>query len=114
MKKILAIAAFAALLSSCVSYQELAEEASSATAQAEKEVMAAKKMEYLWRDTEATLEKAKKAQAKAAKAKESGDSAAAKELARKAAALANTARTEAVLAQQQAKAEANAGPRYLD
>lgn len=114
MKKILAIAACAALLGGCVSYQELADEASTATSKAEKEIKAANKMEFLWRDTEKTLASAKKAQAEAKKAKAAGDSGKAKELARQAVTLANQAHSEAVLAQKQAKTEAKAGPRYLD
>lgn len=112
MKKTVLFAALALSLSGCVSYQELAKDANSVTAQAEKEVNAAKNMEYLWRDTEAMLTAAKKASADAKKADAAGDSGKAKELAKQAKSLASKALKQAQMAQIQAKAEAGAKPYY--
>ena len=112
MKKTVFIAALALSLGGCVSYQELAKEANTVTAQAEKEVKAAKKMEYIWRDTEAMLKASKKASADAKKANAAGDGGKAKELAKKAKSLAAKALEQAKLAQIQAKAEAGAKPYY--
>jgi len=67
-------------------------------AQAEAEIKVTKGMENLWRDTESMLEDAKKALA-------SGDKSTASQLAKK-------ALSEAKLAQQQAKDNADAGPKY--
>jgi len=91
-KKTLLISAFAMVLSACgpnydaMSYDEL-------VANANKEIKAAKSMKYEWRDTGKILKKA-------AEAKKGGDEAKAKKLARQ-------ALDQALLAQEQAKAESN-------
>lgn len=73
------------------SYKEL-------LAQAQTEIAKAKKMNYLWRDTEKLVKKAKAARA-------DGDNPKAKKLLKKAI-------KQAQLAQQQAKDQANAKPVY--
>jgi hypothetical protein len=92
MKKTLLISAFVVALSACgpnydaMSYDELVKNAN-------KEIAAAKDMKYLWRDTEKEMKKA-------AKLKKEGKEADAKKAVRK-------ALDQALLAQKQAKAEAN-------
>jgi len=112
MRKILLTAAVAVALSGCVTYDKLAKETNDLIAQAETEIQAANKTEYLWRDTEKFLKGAQKTIAAAKKANAAGDSAKAKELAGKAKDLAAKARDQALMAQQQAKDNANAAPRY--
>lgn len=91
-KKTLLVSAFALALSACgpnydaMSYDELVQHAN-------KEIKAAKGMNYLWRDTEKTLKKA-------AKAKKGGDEAKAKKLAR-------AALDQALMAQDQAKEQSS-------
>ena len=92
MKKIIisgAIALFASSMIGCQSgpsYDEL-------VAEANKEMKVAKKMKFLWRDTGKIMKQAKKAKA-------AGDTAKAKKLVQKAI-------SQAKLAQQQAKDQAN-------
>lgn len=94
MKKSLIAAALAASLAACAtgpSYDEV-------MAQAQAEAKVAKKMNYLWRDTEKSMKEAEKA-------KKAGDDDKALKLAKK-------ALFQAKAAQKQAQAEANAGPKY--
>lgn len=97
MKKVLLIGAIAVGLSACapnydnMSYAEL-------VANAKTEMANAKKMKYLWRDTGKILKKAEKEH-------KAGDEAKAKKLARK-------ALDQALLAQKQAKEQANPKVRF--
>ncbi|MDH5633818.1 MAG: SoxXA-binding protein [Gammaproteobacteria bacterium] len=94
MKKSLILAAAMLALGGCATSPD----PSTVIAEAENEIKVAKKMNYLWRDTEKHLEGAKKAQA-------DGDNEKANKLAKK-------ALSEAKLAQQQAKDNAGAGPNF--
>lgn len=88
------LAVFAGSLIGCASgpsYEEL-------VAEADKEIKVAKSMNYLWRDTGKLMKQA-------AKAKADGNNSEAKALVQK-------ALDQAKIAQQQAKAEANAKPTY--
>ncbi len=97
MKKALTIAALTLTLGACATTPDTSE-ADNAIAAAEKEVAAAKKTGFLWRDTEKFLDAAKKAKA-------DGDIAGAVKSA-------NKALSEAKLAQVQAKDNTNPKPRY--
>jgi hypothetical protein len=96
-KTILFSAVLALTLSACAGMQS-SQELDDTIAQAEKEIAAAKKANYLWRDTEKFLADAKKLKA-------DGDVEAATKLAKK-------ALSEAKLAQKQAQDQAKAGPKY--
>ncbi len=98
MKKTIVFSAILAMtLSACAGMQSSAE-LDETIAQAEKEIAAAKKANYLWRDTEKFLADAKKL-------KTDGDVEGASKLAKK-------ALSEAKLAQKQAQDQAKAGPKY--
>jgi hypothetical protein len=109
MKKLVLLFSFAALLSACAGQSGTqpsnaaaptanGSAADQAIAQAEAEIKAAKGANYLWSNTEKFLEDAKKAKA------EGNNEEAVK--------LANKAAKHAKLAQQQAKDNANARPRF--
>lgn len=97
MKKTIVAASLALTLGACAGMQSTAE-LDNTIAQAEKEIAATKKMNYLWRDTESFLETAKKLKA-------DGDIDGATKQAKK-------ALSEAKLAQKQAQDQANAKPQY--
>lgn len=88
------------------------EEYNQLAAQAENEIKLADKTGFLWRDTEKFMEQSKAAKAAADKARQSGDSAAAKKEFDQAMKLAKEALTQAKLAEQQAKDQANPVIRY--
>ena len=98
MKKTIVFSAILALtLSACASMQNT-QELDDTIAQAEKEMAAAKKMNYLWNNTDKFLDEAKKLKA-------DGDIEGATKSAKK-------ALTEAKLAQKQAQDQAKAKPHY--
>ncbi len=97
MKKTLLLATLALGLGGCAAMQE-SKDLDNAIADAEKEIAAAKKTNFTWRDTEKFLDDAKKA-------RDAGDTAGAMKLAKK-------ATSEAKLAQKQAQDNASPKPHY--
>jgi len=97
VKKTIVLAGLVLSLSACAGMQA-AQELDETIVQAEKEIAAAKKANFLWRDTEKFLTEAKKL-------KTDGDIEGANKLAKKALA-------EAKLAQKQAQDQAKAKPTY--
>jgi hypothetical protein len=97
MKKTIVVAGLALVLSACAGMQSTAE-LDETIAQAEKEIAAAKKVNYVWVHTERFLEEAKELKA-------DGDIDTATKLAKK-------ALSEAKLAQKQAQDQAEAKPSY--
>ncbi len=106
MKKAFLICTAAVALSGCAgSYND--DEYNQLATQAENEIKLADKTGFEWRDTDKFMEESKAAKAAADKARQAGDSATAKKEFDQAMKLAKTALTQAKLAQQQAKDEAN-------
>jgi len=97
MKMTIIVASLALTLGACASMQNT-DELDKTIAQAEKEIAAAKKMDYLWLHTQKFLDEAKKLKA-------DGDIDGATKKAKK-------ALTEAKLAQKQAHDQAKAKPHY--
>ena len=98
MKKTIVFSAILAMTLSACAGMQASKDLDDTIAQAEKEIAAAKKANYLWRDTEKFLADAKKL-------KTDGDVEAATKLAKK-------ALSEAKLAQKQAQDQAKTKPHY--
>lgn len=106
MKKAFLICTAAVALAGCAgSYSD--DEYNKLAAQAENEIKLADKTGFEWRDTDKFMQESKAAKAAADKARQAGDSATAKKEFDQAMKLAKMALTEAQLAQQQARDQAN-------
>lgn len=106
MKKAFLICTAAVALAGCAgSYSD--DEYNQLAAQAENEIKLADKTGFEWRDTDKFMQESKAAKAAADKARQAGDSATAKKEFDQAMKLAKQALTEAQLAQQQARDQAN-------